>query len=158
MARTLTLTLVDGRYAVIRLPPSEPFPSWLPSIGFLSITRTNTELSVVFDETVGQEAVGDETILDVQRGFRLLRFEGPFDFEETGVLASVAGPLADAAIPIFAMSTFDTDYVMVAGQDLDRTVATLRAHGHTVLTGTVLQEPVLTRTGATRDPREARRT
>ena len=66
----------------------------------------------------------------VERGFVALRLEGPFPFSMTGVLASFLQPLADAHIPIFAISTFDTDYVLIKHEDLERAVVALGAAGH----------------------------
>jgi len=65
-----------------------------------------------------------------ERGFAALRLEGPFPFSMTGVLASFLQPLAGAQIPIFAISTFDTDYILVRREDLKRAVAVLGAAGH----------------------------
>ena len=65
-------------------------------------------------------------------GWRCLRVEGPLAFEMTGVLAALSGPLAEAGIPIFVISTFDTDYLLVKSGDLDRACATLANEGHVV--------------------------
>jgi hypothetical protein len=65
-------------------------------------------------------------------GWRALKLRGPFPFSATGILASVLSPLAEAEVPIFAVSTFDTDYVLVPEARLEKAVAALRAAGHTV--------------------------
>lgn len=67
-----------------------------------------------------------------ERGWRVFEFEGPFEFTLTGILAAAADPLRDAGIGIFAVSTFDTDYLMVKQDDLDRAIAALEGAGHTV--------------------------
>jgi hypothetical protein len=95
--------------------------------GFLSITRTDDELSVVCPE----EAVPEDT--RSEGGWRVLGLEGPFEFSEVGVLASVVGPLAEADVSVFAVSTYDTDYVLVKEEQLEVAVAALRARGHEVL-------------------------
>jgi hypothetical protein len=76
----------------------------------------------------------EDVPLDVQaqRGYRGLVVRGPLDFNLVGILASLAGPLAAASISIFAVSTFDTDYLFVREGDLDRAVAALHNSGHTV--------------------------
>jgi hypothetical protein len=113
--------VLDGRLSVCRLKASERIPSWALELheGFMSITRTPDELSIVCPE----EAVPPDTT--VEEGFRALVLPGPIPFAETGVLASVAVPLAAAGISIFAVSTFDTDYVLVRETDLEAALAAL---------------------------------
>ena len=95
--------------------------------GFCSVTRTLDELSVVCLEDIVPEGVRCE------KGWRALKLEGPFEFSEVGVLASVAGPLAEAGVSIFAVSTFDTDYVLVKDEQLESAVGALREWSHEVL-------------------------
>ena len=122
----LTLAVLDNLYAVCRLAPEAEIPNWLPTTGFVSVTRTAEELSVV----CRSDAVPDT--LEAERDFQVLKIEGPLDFSLTGILLSVAGPLADAGISIFALSTFDTDYVLVRNKDLGNAVSVLEAAGHTI--------------------------
>lgn len=119
------LHLLDEGFAVARLDPDAPDPEWARG-EFVSVTRTPDELSVACAEA----AVPDN--VRAERGFRCLRVAGPIDFSATGVLESLLKPLADAAISIFAVSTFDTDYLFVPGADLDQALDTLRAAGHMV--------------------------
>ena len=93
---------------------------------FLSITRTDDELSVVSSSSVVPAGVTAET------GWRCLRVEGPLPFELTGVLAALSAPLARAKIPIFVVSTFDTDYLLVRAPDLERVCDALHEEGHSV--------------------------
>mgnify|MGYP000949911708 CR=1 FL=1 len=105
-------------------------PEWaLRPSGFCSITRTPGELSIVGAPSQVREGVRAES------GWRALAVDGPLDFALTGILASLAGPLAAARISIFALSTFDTDYVLVREPDLPAAVAVLERAGHTVATG-----------------------
>jgi len=124
--RRLTLELVVGRYAVCRLGPSEPPPAWARGGPFVSITRTDAELSVVCP----QEAV--PTAVLAEPGWRCLRVAGPLGFGMTGILASLSGPLASSGVSIFVVSTYDTDYLMVQERDLDRAVDALTRAGHSV--------------------------
>jgi len=124
--RTLALELLAGGFAVCRLDAAEPPPAWAAAGPFVSITRTPAELSVVCP----QEAVPPSTT--AERGFRCLRVAGPLGFGMTGVLASLAGPLASSGVSIFVVSTYDTDYLMVPERDLDRAVDALARAGHTV--------------------------
>ncbi len=125
-ARRLELSVLPGRFAVCRLQPSSPVPAWLPERGFVSVTRTADELSVVCKESC--VPAGEKT----QAGWVVLALRGPFEFSEVGVLASLAEPLSKAGVGIFVISTFDTDYLLVAQENLDRAVATLTAAGHTI--------------------------
>lgn len=121
---TLELRVLDGTFAVWQLPPGT-----VPELGgrdFLSVSWTPRETSVV-----GPEFAVAETE-PAERGWRVLEVAGPLAFQITGVLASLTGPLADAGVPIFVVSTFHTDYVMVKEQDLENAVAALRRAGHIV--------------------------
>lgn len=95
--------------------------------GFCSVTRTADELSVVCTEGFVPEGVRCE------KGWRVLKLEGPFEFSEVGVLASVAAPLAEVGVSIFAVSTFETDYVLVKDEQLEPAVGALRERSHEVL-------------------------
>ncbi len=126
-ARQLHLTILAGEYAVSRLAPDTPaLPAWALVGPWYSITRTADEISIVCPAA----AVPDD--VTTERGWRMFVLTGPFPFGLTGILAAVLAPLATAAIPIFALSTFDTDYVLVKAGDLERAAATLRAAGHVV--------------------------
>ena len=123
--KSLCLTALPGEFSVWRLAAEEPLPS-LERGNFLSMTRTNDELSIVSpsaDVPSGSQ---------VEDGWRCLRVEGPLAFEMTGVLAELSAPLARAEIPIFVVSTYDTDYLMVKAADLNRACNTLRNEGHSV--------------------------
>jgi len=88
--------------------------------------RTADELSIVCSE---DRALSDVAEVRVERGWTAIRLQGPFPFSLTGVLTSFLQPLADAKIPIFAISTFDTDYVLVKRLDLPRALIALHAAG-----------------------------
>ena len=110
-----------------RLAPDDEIPQWAwSSGGFVSATRTSDELSLVCAENAVPRSVQCEP------GWRIFKVEGPLDFTLTGILASVAQPLAEAAVSIFAISTYDTDYVMLKEQDVEKAVRALTAAGHRV--------------------------
>ena len=92
------------------------------------MTHTAEELSVVCREA--------ETPGDVRRdtGWRCMKVEGPLDFSETGILSALARPLALARISIFALSTFDTDWLLVREVDLADAVRALQQAGHEIST------------------------
>jgi hypothetical protein len=120
----LQLTILPGRLAVCRLGPGDPVPAWARGGALASITRTPDELSIVCD----QEMVPDS--VRAQRGWRCLKARGPLDLDLTGVLASLAVPLARAGAAVFALSTYDTDYLLVPESKLDAAKAALTAAGH----------------------------
>lgn len=123
---SLTLSVLDGTYAVCQLPADAAPPAWAFAGEFWSVTRAPGELSVVC------AAVDVPDDIKADKGWAALRLHGPFEFTLTGILAGVLNPLRDAGVGIFALSTFDTDYVLVAGARLADAVAALRAAGHTV--------------------------
>ncbi|KMY67651.1 amino acid-binding protein [Desulfocarbo indianensis] len=120
------LKLLPQEMAVCRLPPAGEPPGWALRAAFLCLTRTDDELSVICPQTEvppGVEAAG---------GWRCLKVRGPLEFNQVGVLASLAQPLAQAGVSILAVSTYETDYLLVPAQDLDAAVSVLRKHGHAV--------------------------
>ena len=125
-ARVPGLTVLGERLSICRLDAGEEVPAWATGASFFSVTRTRDELSVVCPEDVVPEGISRE------RDWRALKLEGPFDLSMVGILASLASPLAEAGASIFAVSTFDTDYVLVREEQLDLAVDTLRASGHRV--------------------------
>ena len=94
--------------------------------GFVSITRTADELSIICPQNLAPAGTKCE------RNWKVFRIEGPFDFTLTGIFVSVARPLNEAGISILAISTYDTDYVMVKSKDTDKALATLKSAGHSV--------------------------
>jgi uncharacterized protein len=120
------LTVPGERLSICRLNAGEEVPVWATGASFFSVMRTRDELSVVCPEEVVPEGISREG------GWRALKLEGPFDLSMVGILASVASPLAEAGASIFAVSTFDTDYVLVREEQLDLAIDTLRASGHRV--------------------------
>jgi hypothetical protein len=123
--RAQRFSVMKGTWAVVRLGPTVMTPSWAADApGFVSITRTHEELSVVCPAS----AVPDD--VRVESGWAILRLEGPFAFQQVGILASFAAPLAAASISLFAISTFDTDYILVKSADLPAACEALTAAGH----------------------------
>ena len=123
----MNLTIVPGEYAVCRLGPDASLPE-LDHDAFFSVTRTADEMSIVCDVRSVPDGV------ECEAEWRILKIEGPLDFDLVGVLAAIASPLADAKVSVFAISTFETDYVLVRTCDLGRAVETLRSTGQTVFT------------------------
>lgn len=127
MAHSLSLRVIQATLAIVRLPPGSDLPWWAEESGeFLSLVRTPDETSVVCDARLVPESVRAE------RGYRGLRVEGTVPFEATGLLASLAVPLANAGVPIFVVSTYETDYVFVRDVVLEQAIDVLRGAGHSV--------------------------
>ena len=117
--------ILPGEWSLARLAPDAHLPAWAmaPAL-FTSISRTAQELSIVCPSSIVPPDVRSE------HGWALLKLHGPLAFTETGVLASFAAPLAEAGIPLFVVSTFDTDYVLVKTATLDGAVRALAEAGH----------------------------
>jgi hypothetical protein len=94
---------------------------------FFSVTRTEEETSILCPEQYAPQDVRSEP------GWRMLKVAGPLDFSLTGVLASLAVPLAEAGVSIFALSTFDTDYLLVRESQLETALCALTARGHEII-------------------------
>jgi len=124
--RPLALRVLPDALAIVRLPADSAHPAWATGAALLSITRTRDELSIVCDEA----CVPADVV--VERGWRALAVGGPLDFGLTGVLASIAAPLASAGVSIFAVSTYDTDYVLVKSEALVGAREVLTRAGHSV--------------------------
>ena len=130
MGLQLKFRWLTGLYAIARLAPDASVPDWATKGEFSSITRTADELSIVCSANNLPRDVNS------QQHWICLKLEGPFPFSQTGVLLSFIEPLSSKGIPIFAVSTYDTDYVLIqeqfAGMALDR----LQQAGHELLGGT----------------------
>jgi uncharacterized protein len=117
------------RLAVCRFASGARVPDWALEGEFFCVVCTRDELSIVCTEDICTA----DRMLDggvAERGWVALKLEGPFPFSMTGVLASFLQPLAEARIPIFAISTFDTDYVLIKRENLEQAVMALGAAGH----------------------------
>jgi uncharacterized protein len=115
---------LKGPYAIFRLAPDVPISAWATKGEFTSITRTPDELSIVCPtENLPPDAHSSHRWI-------CLKLEGPFPFELTGVLLSFIQPLSSNGVPIFAISTFDTDYVLIQEEFTNHALDILRQAGH----------------------------
>jgi hypothetical protein len=126
MSHQLTIVIYEKMYAVCQLQPDATVPTWAEGPEFVSITRTAAELSIVCQQDM---LPGD---IRAEKNRRLMRIAGKLGFELTGVLASVTAPLSKAELSIFAISTYDTDYLLIADKDLQKATEMLEAAGHTI--------------------------
>lgn len=126
MAARVTLKLLDGAYGVARLHADAAIPAWADGGGFVSISRTDDELSVVCrQERIPQDA-------QVDAGWACFKFQGPFAFDETGIVLSVIEPLSANEIGIFVVSTFDGDHLLVKSKDIGKASHLLTNAGHSL--------------------------
>jgi hypothetical protein len=126
LADTYELQLLTEKLAVCRLDSDAGIPFWcVQSEPMLSVTRTRDELSIVCAEHLVPDWVHAE------RGFAALRVVGTIEFGVTGVMAALTRPLADAGISVFAISTYDTDYLLFRQTARERVVDVLTRSGFT---------------------------
>lgn len=131
----MKLSLVPGAFAICRLLPTADIPSWARhERAFLSVTYTAEELSIVCP------AANVPPDVRCERPWSAIKVEGLLDFALTGILSTLTVPLAAANIAIFAVSTFDTDYLLVKENNLARACQVLEEAGHQ-LTDTTSQRP-----------------
>ena len=122
----LTLSILDGLFSICRLDYTPEIPEWALTGEFFSVTRGHGELSIVCRQGNVPEGTREEP------GWKCMELEGPLDFALTGIMAALTKPLADAGVSIFAISTFNTDFVMVKENDLERAILALTQQGHLV--------------------------
>jgi hypothetical protein len=126
MTTPLTLILLEDTFAVCRLSAGASLPPWATGAAFFSVTRTPDELSIACPQSAVPEGIRCE------RDWRCLRVGGVLDFSLVGIMAALTAPLAAAGVSIFALSTFDTDYLLVKQNDLSAALGALRAAGHVI--------------------------
>jgi hypothetical protein len=127
MIKSITLQTLAGGYAISRLPPESAIPPWADGAGFVSISRSSEELSMV---CLQSRVPGD---VRVDTGWTAMRFVGPFAFGETGVVLSVVRPLSEGGLGVFVVSTFDGDHLLLKTADMPRAMALLAQAGHQLL-------------------------
>ena len=124
--RTIDLTLEDWILAVCQLPAASGIPGWATRSAFHAIVRSPGEVTIVCYEAAVPPTVRSD------KGWRCFSLKGPIPFTETGVVSSLAVPLAEAGVGIFVISTFDTGYLLVPGPKLETAKAALTAAGHRI--------------------------
>jgi len=115
---------LPGPYAIVRLAPDAPIPEWAIRGDFTSITRSSDELSIVC------ASKNLPANISSQQHWICHKLEGPFPFSQTGILLSFIEPLSNSGIPIFAISTYDTDYVLIQEEFAGAAFQTLTQAGH----------------------------
>ena len=121
------MKLLKEKYGVCRLDKAELIPQWATVSDFFSVTKTSDELSIVCNENNIPSGIKCE------KNWRVLKIEGPLDFSLIGILASISTILAQKSISIFAVSTYDTDYILVKDKDIDNAIAALINESYEVI-------------------------
>jgi len=124
---TLTLKLLDEKFSIHSLPANSDIPASVFTAEIFFIAKTYEEVSIVLPESVNIES--DE----VEPDWQALEVVGPLDFVLTGILSSISSVLAKEKISIFAISTFDTDYILVKSNKVAEAVEALRANNYDIV-------------------------
>jgi uncharacterized protein len=125
--KILTLKFLKGKYGVCRLDKSDSTPPWVNPNDFYSITKTSNELSIV----CSQDNIPND--IKYEKDWRILKIEGPLDFSLVGILSKISSILAQKGISIFAISTYDTDYILVKDKDMDNAIESLVQENYEVI-------------------------
>ena len=123
----LKLKVLDVTLAICQLEPGSEVEEWSDGTGIFSVMRTDEEVTIVCSEDLVPKGV------TCSKGWKCIQLVGQFEFSEVGIVSQLALPLAGANVPIFVMSTFNTDYILVRKQDLQRASEALRMAGHEIV-------------------------
>jgi uncharacterized protein len=124
----MNLKILESTFSIMKLPSNEKIPTWVLNSDVFSITRTDEELSIVCPS---EYLSLNEVMEDVEDDWKCIKVEGVLDFNLTGILSSLAKPLAESKISIFAISTFNTDYLLVKSHSIEKAKVVLENEGHT---------------------------
>ena len=124
---SLIIDVFPENFVICRLSSTSSLPAWAFEGPFISVTKTKDELSII---TVENDRISKD--VQLENNWRCFKLRGPFSFDVTGILASILTPLCNAEIPILAVSTFETDYVLVKEKNLSIAIDVLRQNGHEV--------------------------
>lgn len=122
----LKMKLLKDKYGVCRLYKTDTIPSWGIEGEFYSVTRTEDELSIV----CLQKDIPNN--IKCEKDWKVLKVDGPLDFSLVGILASISSLMAERSISIFAISTYDTDYILVKEKDVDEAIRALEDNNYEV--------------------------
>ena len=123
----LTLTVLNDIYTIHRLGHSSSIPLNVLEAGFYAITKTDEELSIVCPASIAIEGSKKDS------GWSCLKVAGPLDSSLTGILAKISNALAQAKISIFAISTYNTDYILVKSENVESAKNVLVSAGYNFL-------------------------
>ena len=108
----LVLTVLSETFMIHKLSPDASIHEKILKSNYYSVSKTENELSLVCSEVIEVQS------LQSSKGWKCIKVKGPLDFNLTGILAGISDILTLGNISIFAISTFDTDYILLRSQDL----------------------------------------
>lgn len=123
----LEVEIIKGEYAIIKLELNSVLPNFISTGNFFTILKSESELSVLCESSIIPK---DFVCIKKDSGWTLMKLVGPFDFDQTGILASFLRPLAQADIGILAISSFDTDYILVKTKNFEKAKIALENHNY----------------------------
>ncbi len=126
-ATLLTLKLLTNLFDIYRLPPKTPLPQQIFTTDYYFVGKTKEELSLVVPQTITIES--DK----VEKGWQALMVVGPLDFSLTGILSKITSRLAEESISVFALSTFDTDFILVKSDKITHAIEVLQNHHYKII-------------------------
>lgn len=121
-----SLVLLENVFAVSKLPPDSEIPSWVDGEILTAIIRTKNELSIVCDESYVPKVVLSE------RGWKALEVVGPLEFSIVGLMADITTSLSEVGVSVFVLSTYDTDYILLKQDQLDKAIHALKQAGYSI--------------------------
>lgn len=125
--KILTMTLLKDNFGVCRMESDDVIPKWAMDSDFYSVTKTMDELSIV----CRLDSIPSN--IKCERDWRTLKVEGPLDFSLVGILAAISTILANEGISIFAISTYDTDYILVKEKDVENAISSLTKERYEII-------------------------
>jgi hypothetical protein len=125
---THDFTLLNGDYSICQLKNDSTIPGWVYDSQFYSITRTKDELSIICKHV----DITHDVNIKIDKHWRILKINGPLDLSLVGIIANISTLLKDNNIPLFTISTFDTDYILIKNQDLKKAIIVLNKSGHKI--------------------------
>ena len=123
----LNISVLPGNYSIYKFQAVSDIPDLIYSSNFYSITRTEEEISVVANQV---DYVRPD--LKCNRDWCILKIIGPLDFTLVGIVADLSTILKNKKIPIFVISTYDTDYILIKQADLGKGIKALEEKGHKI--------------------------
>ncbi len=124
----LDLVILKKKFAICQLSPKDSIPDPTTLGDFWSITKTDEEISIIIPENLIPASNCKS-----EKGWRAIKIMGPLYFSLTGIIASISTALAKAGISIFAVSTYNTDYILVKEKNLEQSKEVLEKNGHNII-------------------------
>jgi uncharacterized protein len=129
LAMDLNLIVLKNLYAICKLDKDSSIPDWVNKSDFYSLTSTMDELSIVCN----QAGIKPDANFLVDKDWRCLKIDSVLDLSLIGIIADISNIFKDNKIPIFTVSTYNTDYILVREQNLNTAIECLRVKGYKII-------------------------